>query len=192
MFALVNLQGRVARLVTVSPFTGLAASIGNTGDSFADLAFDLSGKLYAVTGDGATVPETLFTLSTTNAMPTLVVALGNGDNGEALAFNSVNGLLVHASGRGPQNNAVNGEIFETVNPRHDGEQHPALGRGLRSHGNDSAKPGTFATDTFGICTVRPRASWSSARWTICHSLAIAQMDYDLFDPNPTVSGRRRR
>jgi len=56
--------------------------------------------LYAVTGDGAAVSESLYTLDTSDASATFVTALGNGDDGEALAFNPDDGLMYHWSGIG--------------------------------------------------------------------------------------------
>ena len=40
--------------------TGIGTGIGVTGVNFAGLSFDSSGNLYAVSGDGASPPETLF------------------------------------------------------------------------------------------------------------------------------------
>jgi len=104
-------------LVTIDPVTGVATSIGGTGGAFATLAFDSSGTLYGVTGDGSIfnpanvlAPETLFTLSKTDASSTLVCTLGNGEDGEAIAFDS-NDTLYHASGLFFSFN----QIFETVN-----------------------------------------------------------------------------
>ena len=70
-----------------------------------------SGTLYAVTGDGANSnPETLYTLNQTTGAPTLVRALGNGGDGETIAFNPDDGLLYHFSGdQGPT-------IFEKIDP----------------------------------------------------------------------------
>lgn len=116
LYALLKLQGQSGReLVTIDPSTGIATSVGagNTGDRFAGLAFDLAGTLYAVTGDGAGVPETLYTLSKTTAAPTFVLTLENGNEGETIAFNPDDGLIYHASGLGIPN--VN-EIFEAINP----------------------------------------------------------------------------
>lgn len=98
-------------LVTINPDTGVASSIGNTGDKFAGLAFDSAGTLYGVTGDGAKTPATLFTLSTTNAAPSEFLALNTNSFGEAIAFNPSNGLLYHGSG------AVDSlpMIFEAIN-----------------------------------------------------------------------------
>ena len=90
--------------MTINPATGVATSIGNTGDQFAGLAFNSSGTLYAVVGDkknaagGGLPPETLFTLNTSNAAPTQVLVLGRGNDGEAIGFNPNDGLIYHASG----------------------------------------------------------------------------------------------
>ena len=130
LFALLTLTGQSGRqLVTINPATGVATSIGNTGDQFAGLAFNSSGTLFAVVGDkknsaGAGLPpETLFTLNTSNAAPTQVLVLGHGNDGEAIGFNPTDGLIYHASGNDtggdgcvPFNPAICVEIFESVNP----------------------------------------------------------------------------
>ncbi len=114
LYALLKLQGQAGReLVTIIPDTGVATSIGDTGDRFSALAFNGAGVLYAVTGDGAGVPETLYTLSLVTATPTFVMTLGNGNEGEALAFNPDDDLLYPTSGLGIPN--IN-EIYETINP----------------------------------------------------------------------------
>jgi hypothetical protein len=77
--------------------------------SFAD-----NGVLYGVSGDcnngcgGAATPETLFTINTADASLTFVQSLGNGNDGEAIAFNSDDGQLYHMSGFGA------GLIFEKI------------------------------------------------------------------------------
>ncbi len=112
LYAILKLQGQSGReLVTIDPDTGVATDIGDTGDLFAGLAFDLLGVLYGVTGDGAGVPETLYTLNKLTAVPTAVLTLGNGNDGETIGYNPDNGLLYHASGEGIPN--VN-EIFESI------------------------------------------------------------------------------
>jgi outer membrane protein assembly factor BamB len=71
--------------------------------------------LWGVTGDGAsTNAESLFTINTTNASATFVTALGNGTDGEAIAFNPNDGQIYHLSGRGeiPTVDA----IFERIDP----------------------------------------------------------------------------
>ena len=90
--------------VTINPATGVATSIGDTGDQFVGLAFNSSGTLFAVVGDkrntagGGLPPETLFILNTSNAAPTQVLVLGRGNDGEAIGFNPNDGLIYHASG----------------------------------------------------------------------------------------------
>jgi hypothetical protein len=109
LWAILRLSGQAGRqLVTVDATTGVVTSIGNTGDAFAGLAFDSAGTLFGVTGDGASTPETLFTLSKTTAAPTLFLTLGNGTDGEAIAFNPADGQLYHLSGLGTA-------IFEKIN-----------------------------------------------------------------------------
>jgi hypothetical protein len=130
LFALLKLDGQTGRqLVTINPTTGVATSIGDTGDQFAALAFNSSGTLFAVVGDkkssagGGLPPETLFILNTSNAAPTQVLVLGRGNDGEAIGFNPNDGLIYHASGNDtggegctPFNPSVCVEIFESVNP----------------------------------------------------------------------------
>jgi hypothetical protein len=130
LFALLKLDGQTGRqLVKINPATGVATSIGDTGDQFAALAFNSSGTLYAVVGDkkntpgGGLSPETLFTLNTANAAPTQVLVLGRGNDGEAIGFNPNDGLIYHASGNdtggdgcAPLDPSTCVEIFETVNP----------------------------------------------------------------------------
>jgi len=130
LFALLTLTGQPGRqLVTINPATGVATSIGNTGDQFSGLAFSSSGTLFAMVGDkknlasGGLPPETLFTLNTSSAAPTQVLVLGRGNDGEAIGFNPNDGLIYHASGNDtggdgcePFNPSICVEIFESVNP----------------------------------------------------------------------------
>ncbi len=104
------------RLATIDPTTGVATSVGSTGDAFAGLAFDASGTLYGITGDGADVPETLFIISTADASTTSVLTLGDGDDGETIAFNRDDGLMYHASGHFGDFDPVslNGVVFQSI------------------------------------------------------------------------------
>lgn len=116
LYAVLKLEGSTTQreLVRINPSTGLATTIGNTGDNFSALAFSSNGTLYGVTGDGGTITETLFTISLTNAATSLVRALGNGDDGEIIAYNPDDGLMYHASGRNGLNGPDN-RIFESIN-----------------------------------------------------------------------------
>lgn len=86
------------RLASFNPTTGVATDIGSLGDNFASLTFDATGQLYGVTGDGASVPETLYKLDKTSATKAVFLTLGNGDDGEVIAFNPTDGLMYHWSG----------------------------------------------------------------------------------------------
>jgi len=94
-----NDQKRI--LATIDPDTGAATIIGPASQAFAELAFDFSGTLFAVSGSGADIPNTLFTLDTTDASATFVCTLVNGlSGGQTIAFNPRDGNLYHGSGFG--------------------------------------------------------------------------------------------
>ncbi|CAE8736772.1 unnamed protein product [Polarella glacialis] len=106
-------------LASIDLLTGSATYIGDLGDFFAGLAFDACGLLYGVTGDcsrgdnapcGGGTPSTLFTIDTKTARPSFFVSLGAGGDGEAIAFNSENGLMYHWSG-----NNINRRTLDTIN-----------------------------------------------------------------------------
>jgi len=118
LYAILKLLTKPTRwLATLDSDTGVATSVGDTGDKFATIAFASDGTLYGITGDGATVPQALYALSTVDATPTFLDSFGTPEegvtDGEVLAFNPANGLLYRASGIGPPNSA---EIFETIEP----------------------------------------------------------------------------
>ncbi|MBL4658294.1 MAG: PKD domain-containing protein, partial [Flavobacteriales bacterium] len=101
VYALLNIAAQTGReLAIIDTATGVATSVGNTGAKFAGITFNSTGTLYAISGDGATIGETLYTLSLSNALPSLALTLGNGDDGEAIAYNSDDGKIYHASGLG--------------------------------------------------------------------------------------------
>lgn len=96
----INNLGTTRQLVTINPSTGVATSVGNTGDNFAALAFNSSGTLFGLTGDGAAAPDSLFTLNKSTGAPTFVMALSTtSDDGEVLAYNTAAGVLYRGSGR---------------------------------------------------------------------------------------------
>jgi hypothetical protein len=97
--------GRV--LATVNLATGVATQVGNLGDNFSSLTFRADGQLFGVTGDGAAVPETLYLIDKATAAKTLATALGNGDDGEVIAYNPDDGLIYHWSGNAAR-------VFETI------------------------------------------------------------------------------
>jgi hypothetical protein len=110
LFVLCTVTGTSARLLgTVDPGTGTVTPIGSTGQQFAGLAFDWAGNLYGVTGDGATTPSTLYSLSTTTGTPTFIKSFTNPDYGETITFDPLTGLILHASGDTNQ-------VFESLHP----------------------------------------------------------------------------
>lgn len=65
--------------------------------------------LVGITGDGASIPESLFLLDQANASALFVMALGNGADGETIAYNPDDDLLYHASGA-----TARDQFFESV------------------------------------------------------------------------------
>jgi hypothetical protein len=110
------------RLAIIAPDTGTATEIGGLGDRFAGLAFapapsdgTPNESLVGVTGDGALNPEALFIIDTGDASTLLLMPLGNGDDGEAIAFNPIDGMLYHLSGLNfgqPTDGSV--QVFEKI------------------------------------------------------------------------------
>lgn len=101
-------------LVRVNPVGGKVSLIGQTSDEIASLAMHPNGTLYGVSGENGTDNETLFTIDTNDGSLTMILALGNGDDGEALGFHP-NGTLFHASGHdSPCTGATGGVCFESI------------------------------------------------------------------------------
>ncbi|MBI5543267.1 MAG: hypothetical protein HY901_05225, partial [Deltaproteobacteria bacterium] len=111
LFAIAKVSGVSGRvLIRVDPATLEVTQVGNLGDNFASLAFNADGStLWGVTGNGATVPETLFIISQSDASKTLAKTLGNGADGEVIEFNPNDGFIFHWSGNGTV-------VFEKIDP----------------------------------------------------------------------------
>lgn len=113
LWAIVKFSGGVRELVTVDATTGAVTPMSVLPDNFSNLAFDLSTlTLFGVTGDGASNPEQLWAIDTTTFSATVVMALGNGTDGESIAAHPTNGTIYHASGYSGTRNVD--RIFETV------------------------------------------------------------------------------
>jgi uncharacterized repeat protein (TIGR01451 family) len=100
LYAILSLDSQYSTrmLATIDPRSGVATSIGETGDRFSALAINDVGTLYGLTGQGAATQETLYELNRATGVPTLVGSLANGASGEALAFNHDDLLLYHHGG----------------------------------------------------------------------------------------------
>ena len=100
-YAIVKATAVTGRLlIRIDLATAVGVEIGNLGDNFSSLTFRGDGQLFGTTGNGATVPETLYLIDKTNATKVLAASLGNGADGEIIAFNPDDGLLYHWSGNG--------------------------------------------------------------------------------------------
>ncbi|HMR90061.1 MAG TPA: M36 family metallopeptidase, partial [Saprospiraceae bacterium] len=98
-YAIVRVSGVTGRLLcTYDPITTQFTQIGNLGANFSSITFTPTGKLFGVTGDGATPPETLFEINPTTGATTLLTALGNGADGEVICYNPDDNMIYHWSG----------------------------------------------------------------------------------------------
>ena len=121
LWALLKVQGQTGReLAQVDTTTGIAASTGNTGDNFAGIVFTgtslATEQLWGVTGDGATVPETLHLFNTKfNAASHIpALTLGNGANGEAIGLHDTDGKIYHMSGNTHEKINLAGPSIEPI------------------------------------------------------------------------------
>ena len=94
-------------LGTVDMSSGDITVIGAFTESVSSLAFDAAGTLYAGTGSSGSNPESLFTVDLASAALTLVTPMGNGTDGDVVAYCPDDGLMYHLSGSGTQ-------VFESI------------------------------------------------------------------------------
>src|SRR6185369_13578948 len=97
-YAILKVSSGSRRLVTIDVHTGVATDMGSLGDQFSSITFAPDGRLFGVTGDGATVPETLYQIDPGTAARTLLKELGNGTDGEVICFNPDDDHIYHWSG----------------------------------------------------------------------------------------------
>jgi len=110
LWAIMSFTGLSGRhLAKIDPDTGSATIIGALTLRFAGLAIDDKGTFYGVTGNGGPVAEQerLYTINPQTTVATELCALGNGDDGETIAFNPFDGHLYHGSGDATQ-------VFERI------------------------------------------------------------------------------
>jgi len=109
-------DGVARNLVTINLVTGATTIVGNTGVAMAGLTFAPDGTLYGVSGDGGPAPnESLFTVSKLDGSAALLGSMGAGGDGEAIGYNSDDGLIYHFSGL-RETEPIGREIFESINP----------------------------------------------------------------------------
>lgn len=98
IYAVAKISAAGRSLVTLDLDAGAITSVIGSVDNFAGLEFLPDGTLYGVTGDGAAVPETLYTIDPATGTATLRSPLGTGADGECLAYNTDAGVFQHFSG----------------------------------------------------------------------------------------------
>ena len=86
------------RLGVIDTATGIITDRGSMGDNFSYLTFAPNGRLWGVTGDGASCSECLYSVNKTNAATTYIRTLGNGADGEVICFRPADGFIYHWSG----------------------------------------------------------------------------------------------
>ena len=91
-----SVSGRL--LIRLDLATGVGVEVGNLGDNFSSIAFRGDGQLFGVTGDGATVPETLYLIDKATAAKVVATPLGNGADGEVIAYHPPSNSFFHWSG----------------------------------------------------------------------------------------------
>ena len=113
IFMIPDKQATYHMLATLDPVTGVATPVGYPdvpfSADFAGIAFDGSGNLFGVTGNSLGIvdkqvdlPYSLYQLSKVDGTPTFLYQFPEPPDiltrGEAIAFNSTTGLMVHATG----------------------------------------------------------------------------------------------
>jgi len=97
----------VISLAQIDLSTGELSNLVGLAEKFAGLAITPTGTAYGITGDGADTPETIYEIDLSNGNLTLNTQPGTGSDGEALAFNSSDGLLYRYGGA---------EVFQSIDP----------------------------------------------------------------------------
>ena len=104
--------GATRYLGILDTVSNLITEVGAFGDNVASITFGADyDELYAVTGDGAAISETLFSVDITTGAMTNILTLGAGTDGEAISYSPLTGMIYHWSGWGYANC-----IMEEINP----------------------------------------------------------------------------
>lgn len=88
---------------TIDLNTNIISEISILDDQFATLTFGEDyDELFAITGNGASVPETLYSVDITTGATTMIAGLSAESDGEALSFSPETGKLYRWSGWGEE------------------------------------------------------------------------------------------
>ncbi|HMC99842.1 MAG TPA: PKD-like domain-containing protein, partial [Ferruginibacter sp.] len=93
-----GLSGR--RLGKIDIATGVCTQVGNLGDNFSSITFRYDGQMFGNTGNGASIPETMWYIDKSNAAKAVATPLGAGADGEIICYNPDDSKIYHWSGNG--------------------------------------------------------------------------------------------
>jgi hypothetical protein len=85
-------------LGTLNPNTGSVTTIGDLQDNFAGITFNGNNTLLGITGSGATVPNTIYRINTTNASKTSVTTGSGGSGGQSICYSPLNNKVYQWTG----------------------------------------------------------------------------------------------
>ena len=112
IYCIMRVSGQPNRVLgTIDIQTGICNMIGNLGDNFAALTCNSNGTLFGLTGDGGTVPSTMYRIDPATAATTFFRTLTLTGPGEYVIFCPANNFFYHWSGNAP--GTVNWERFDT-------------------------------------------------------------------------------
>lgn len=100
-------QSSTISLGVIDLSSGDLSNLISLSEKMAGLAITPAGIAYGVTGDGADTPETIYEIDLNNGDISLNTQPGTGDDGEALAYNTNDGLLYRYGG---------GLVFQSIDP----------------------------------------------------------------------------
>ncbi|MCB0641530.1 MAG: T9SS type A sorting domain-containing protein [Phaeodactylibacter sp.] len=99
-------DGSSFNLCTLDSGSGVATKKGVLPDKIAGITFTSDGTLYGISGDGGNAESTLFEINPADGSGTQLFAPGGGSDGEAIAYNSDDGLIYRYAGGG---------LFQSIN-----------------------------------------------------------------------------
>ncbi|MCU0432404.1 MAG: T9SS type A sorting domain-containing protein [Bacteroidia bacterium] len=172
-YAIVKVNAVTGRmLATINLQTGVCTMIGNLGDNFSSITFLENGQLLGATGNGATVPETLYNIDKNTGTKTLRFAMGNGADGEIILYNRADDFIYHWSGNSTmvfEKMAVTDVAYTPVNIQITGTP------GGETFGSMYLGPNKFINSTISSSFVRVSTSG-------VYSSSIASLPDDLRGP----------
>lgn len=125
----VNRGGGIFNLAELNLTTGAATYLMTLTDKIASVAFTTQGACYAISGDGSNTPSVLYSVNLTAKTMTSVIDLAPTvaqADGEALAYNTTDGLMYRLTGR---------DTLQTINLSTLATTKVALSQQLQNYGH---------------------------------------------------------